>query len=237
MYPAIDLMGGKVVRLRKGRASESTVYSVDPTALARSWSGTGIGGIHVVDLDGAFGRGNNLGTIRQIIQAAEAPVQIGGGIRTPAIAQKLVEAEADALVVGTVALTDEITFNRIVETVTLRKIVVALDYRGEDVLIKGWQQPSGLKLDAALQHLLKMGARGFLLTSAERDGMMDGPDVDTIRQICSRHREAKIFASAGARSVADIAALRDAGAYAVIIGKAFLEGTLPISDAVRAGAG
>jgi len=237
VYPAIDLMGGKVVRLRKGRASESTVYSADPTALARSWSGTGIGGLHVVDLDGAFGRGNNLDTIRKIIQAAEAPVQIGGGIRTPAIAQKLVEAEADAFVVGTVALTDEITFNRIVETVTLGKIVVALDYRGEDVLIKGWQQQSGLKLDGALQHLLKMGVRGFLVTSAERDGMMDGPDVDTIRQICEKYREAKIFASAGARCVADIAALRDAGAYAVIIGKAFLEGTLRISDAVKTGAG
>ena len=237
MYPAIDLLGGKVVRLRKGRASDAKIYSSDPAALARSWSRTGIDGIHVVDLDGAFGQGNNLDAIGQIIRATETPVQVGGGIRSATIARELIEADADTLVVGTVALTDETTFNHIVEIVTLPRIVVALDYRDEDVLIAGWRQLSSIKLDKALQHLMHAGVRSFLLTCAERDGMMDGPDVDTIRQVCQRHSEARVFASGGARSTADVAALRDAGAHAVIIGKAILEGTLPISEAVKAGAG
>ena len=237
VYPAIDLMEGKVVRLTKGRASDAKVYSTDPVALARSWSGTGIDGIHVVDLDGAFGQGNNLDSIRQIDRSTEIPIQVGGGIRTATIARELIEAEADALVVGTIALTDETTFNHIVRIVTLPRIVVALDYRGEDVLIDGWRQLSGIKLDKALQHLMHASVSSFLLTCAERDGMMEGTDVDTIRQVCQRYDKARIFASGGVRSTTDIGALRDAGAYAVIVGKAILEGTLPISDAIKAGAG
>ena len=237
VYPSIDLIRGNVVRLRKGRASDVKVYSKDSAALARSWSRTGIGGIHVVDLDGAFGQGNNLDAIRRIIQAAERPVQVGGGIRTATIACELIKAGADALVVGTVAITDETTFNQIVEITTLPKIVVALDYRGDEVLIAGWRQPSGIMLDKALSHLMEAGVRGFLLTCAERDGMMDGPDVDMVRRVCQRYHEARFFASGGVRSTADVASLRDAGAYAVIIGKALLEGTLPILEAIKAGAG
>ena len=143
VYAAIDLMRGGVVRLRKGRANDAKLYPGDPATLAQSWSRTGIGGLHVVDLDGAFGQGNNLDTIRQIIRSAETPVQVGGGIRTAAVARELIEARADALVVGTVALTDETTFCQISEIATLPKIIVALDYRGEDVLIEGWRQLSG----------------------------------------------------------------------------------------------
>jgi phosphoribosylformimino-5-aminoimidazole carboxamide ribotide isomerase len=237
VYPSIDLMRGSVVRLRKGQASDVKVYSKDPTTVARSWSRTGIAGIHVVDLDAAFDLGNNLDTIRRIIPAAERPVQVGGGIRTATIARELVKAGVDTLVVGTVALTDETTFNQIIEIATLPKTVVALDYRREDVLIAGWRQRSGITLDKALTHLMEAGARDFLLTCAERDGMMNGPDIDTIRRVCQRYHDARVFASGGVRSTADVASLRDAGAHAVIIGKALLDGTLPISEAVKAGAG
>ncbi|WP_455285586.1 1-(5-phosphoribosyl)-5-[(5-phosphoribosylamino)methylideneamino]imidazole-4-carboxamide isomerase [[Eubacterium] cellulosolvens] len=237
MYAAIDLIRGGVVRLRKGRASDVKLYPGDPVALAQSWSRTGIGGLHVVDLDGAFGQGNNLDVIRRIIQSAETPVQVGGGVRTAKVAGELIEAGADSLVVGTVALTDETTFGRIVEIATLPRIIVALDYQGDVVLVEGWRRLSGMKLDDALNRLMRAGLRSFLLTSSERDGMMDGPDVDTIRRVCQRCGEAKVFASGGVRSATDVATLRDAGAYAVIIGKALLEGTLPISEAIQAGAG
>jgi phosphoribosylformimino-5-aminoimidazole carboxamide ribotide isomerase len=237
VYAAIDLMRGSVVRLRKGRASDVKLYPGDPAALAQSWSRKGIGGLHVVDLDGAFGQGNNIDVIRRVIQSAERPVQVGGGIRTPTVARELIEAGADALVVGTVALTDETTFSQISEIATLPKIVAALDYRGEEVLIQGWRQLSGIKLSEALNRLIGAGVQSFLLTSAERDGMMDGPDVDTIRCVCQWYGGARVFASGGVKSTTDVAALRDAGAYAVIIGKALLEGTLAISEAIRAGVG
>ena len=237
VYPAIGLLGGKVVRLRKGRASEVELYPNDPASLARSWSRTGVGGLHVVDLDGAFGQGNNLDVIRRIIRSSATPVQVGGGIRTRAVARELIEAGADALVVGTVALTDEGTFSQIAEIATMPKIVVALDYRHGDVLIEGWRESSGITLDKALNRLIGTGLRSFLLTSAERDGMMEGPDVDTIERVCQRYGQAQFFASGGVRSTTDLAALRDAGAYAVIIGKALLDGALPISEAIKVGAG
>jgi phosphoribosylformimino-5-aminoimidazole carboxamide ribotide isomerase len=237
VYAAIDLLGGKVVRLRKGRASEVEIYPNDPASLAESWSRTGVGGLHIVDLDGALGQGNNLAMIRRIARSAETPVQVGGGVRTATVARDLIEAGTDALVVGTVAFTDETTFSQIVEAATLPKIVVALDYRGEDVLIQGWRQLSGITLNEAFNHVMGAGVRNFLLTSAERDGMMGGPDVDTIRRVCQQYGEARVFASGGVRSTTDIAALRDAGAHAVIIGKALLDGTLPISEVIRAGAG
>jgi len=237
VYPSIDLMRGSVVRLRKGQASDAKVYPRDPAAVARSWSKTGIGGIHVVDLDAAFGQGNNLDSIRRIIAAAETPVQVGGGIRTATVARELLKVGADALVVGTVALTDETALNQIIEIATLPRVIVALDYCGEEVLVAGWRQLSGITLNKALSHLMEAGVRGFLLTCAARDGMMDGPDVDTIGRVCQRYRDARVFASGGVRSTADVTSLRDAGASAVIIGKALLDGTLPISEAVKAGVG
>jgi phosphoribosylformimino-5-aminoimidazole carboxamide ribotide isomerase len=237
VYAAIDVLGGKVVRLRKGRASDAKFYPSDPAALAEFWSRTGVDGLHVVDLDGAFGQGDNIAAIRRIIRSTETPVQVGGGIRSARVANELIEAGADALVVGTVALTEETTFSQIVEVATLPKIIVALDFRGEDVLIEGWRQLSGIKLNEALDRLMGVGVRSFLLTSAERDGMMNGPDVYTIRRVCQRYGEARVFASGGVRSTTDVAGLRDAGAYAVIIGKAFLEGALQISEAIKVGAG
>jgi phosphoribosylformimino-5-aminoimidazole carboxamide ribotide isomerase len=237
LYAAIDLMRGGMVRLRKGRASDVKLYPGDPVDVAQRWSRAGVGGLHVVDLDGAFGQGNNLGVIRRIIRSSDTPVQVGGGIRDAEVARELIEAGADALVIGTVALTDETTFGQISEVTTTPKIVVALDYRGEDVLMKGWRERSGIRLSDALDRLMTSGLRTFLLTSAERDGMMHGPDVDTIRRLCRRYGEARFFASGGVRSSKDVVALRDAGAYAVVVGKALLEGTLPISEAITIGAG
>ena len=225
------------MRLRKGRASDVKLYPSDPADLAQSLSRAGISGLHVVDLDGAFGEGNNIDVIRRVIQSAETPVQVGGGIRTPKVARELVEAGADALVVGTAALTDENTFSQISEIATLPKIIVALDYRREEVLIQGWRQRSGIKLRDALNRLIGAGVHNFLLTSTERDGMMDGPDIDTIRRVCGWYGEARVLASGGVRSTTDVAAVRDAGAYAVIIGKALLEGALLISEAIKVGAG
>jgi len=225
-----------MVRLRKGRASEAKLYPDDPVAVAQRWSKAGVGGLHVVDLDGAFGQGNNLSVIRRIIRSSEAPVQVGGGIRSTEVAGELIEAGADALVIGTVALTDETMFSKISDIATLQKIVVALDYRGEDVLMKGWRERSGIRLEDALDRLVASDLRSFLLTSAERDGMMDGPDVDTIGRVCHRYGEARFFASGGVRSLSDVVALRTAGAYAVVVGKALLEGALPISEAIAIGA-
>ena len=226
-----------MVRLRKGRPSEVKVYSSDPIGLARSLSTAAIGGLHIVDLDSAFSQGNNLDIIIRVIRSTGIPVQVGGGVRSAAIGRRLIDAGADGLVVGTVALTDETTFSQISATAGQSRVIAALDYAGDNVLIEGWRRLSGIKLYQALDRLMGAGLRRFLLTCSDRDGMMDGPDVETIRLVCQKHGEARIFASGGVRSTKDIVSLRECGAYAVIVGKAFLEGTLSISEALRAAAG
>ena len=237
MYASIDLLGGKVVRLRKGRPNEVTVYSTDPVNVARSLSTAAIAGLHIVDLDSAFSQGNNLDVISRVIRSAGIPVQVGGGVRSAVVARKLVEAGADALVVGTTALTNETTFGEISATAGQSRVIAALDYVGDNVLIEGWRKLSGIKLQQALDRFMGAGLRKFLLTCSDRDGMMEGPDVETIRLVCQKHGEARVFASGGVRSTKDIVSLRECGAYAVIVGKAFLEGTLSISEALRAAAG
>jgi len=197
----------------------------------------GIGGLHVVDLDAAFGQGNNLEIISRIVRWANVPVQVGGGIRTTKVAQGLIDAGADALVVGTIALTDKGMFDQIASTVGRSRIIVALDYDRDDVLMEGWRKISGTRLDQALDRLTRAGLRSFLLTCASRDGMMNGPDVDTIKRLCRLHPNARIFASGGVTSIKDVRELRDAGAFAVIVGKAFLEQSLSIPKAITVAAG
>lgn len=226
-----------MVRLRKGRQSESKIYCQDPANLARSWSSAGIHGIHVVDLDAAFGQGNNLDIISRVVASTHVPVQVGGGVRDPAVARRLIHSGADTVVVGTVALTDSAMFNQISSAAGPQRIVAALDYTGNSILIDGWRRSSRLGLDEALRLLTKAGVQRFLLTSADRDGMMVGPDVETIRSVCDSHGKVDVFASGGVRSVNDIRALREAGAYAVVVGKALLEGTIPIGRAAKEAAG
>ncbi len=234
VYPAIDILGGNTVRLRKGRVNEVRVYPRDPVSIAQFWSGEGANGIHVVDLDGTLDRGNNLETIRSIVRSVNIPVQVGGGIRTEAVAHELIQAGVHALVVGTVAISDKTTFGRILQITGLSRIVVALDYSGNRVLVKGWNQLSDVRIQDALPHLMEQGIHEFLLTCADRDGTLNGPDVETIRSVCKQYEKARIFASGGVRSVEDVRALRDTGAYAVVIGKALLEGAFGVSEAIKA---
>ena len=116
----------------------------------------------------------------------------------------------------------------------MSRIVVALDYSGDCVLVKGWNQLSDVRIQDALPHLMEQGIHEFLLTCADRDGTLKGPDVETIRSVCKQYEKARIFASGGVRSIEDVKALRDAGAYAVVIGKALLEGAFGVSEAIKA---
>lgn len=237
VYPAVDILGGNTVRLRKGRVNEVRIYPRDPVNTAQFWSEEGADGIHVVDLDGTQNHGNNLETIQDIVRSVNIPVQVGGGIRTEAIARELVESGVDSLVVGTVAISDKTTFRRILRMASFSRIVVALDYSGDHVLVNGWNQLSNVRIQEALNHLIEQSVHRFLLTCADRDGTLEGPDIEKIRSICKQYGKAKIYAGGGVKTIEDVKALRDAGAHAVVIGKALLEGEFSLSEAIRAAGG
>lgn len=238
VIPAIDLMGGQVVRLLRGNPADKTVYSGDPLAVARQWEDDGADMLHIVDLDatiGVGGRGHgNLPIVRDLCRLARVPVEVAGGLRTPeAVSSLLDSAPESRVVVGTLAFAERAALERLLERYGPRRIVVSADHSGGSIVVDGWQRDTGVPLLDGIASLVRCGAREFLLTDVGRDGTMGGPDLDWLRQACAVPR-ASVIASGGISSAADVGLVRRAGAAGVILGRALYEGRVSIRGAKRA---
>jgi phosphoribosylformimino-5-aminoimidazole carboxamide ribotide isomerase len=222
VIPAIDLLGREAVRLEQGDYARVTEYG-EPTELAARFAAAGARWIHVVDLDGA-----RAGLIRPVVVAAlvhassPASVQASGGVRSVADAETLVRAGASRVVVGTAAWTllDELV------AALGERLVVALDVRDGVVRTSGWTE-SALELDKAVARCVASGVPRLLCTAIDRDGTLDGPDLELVRRVVERS-ELPVLAAGGIRSEADIDALEQAGAEGAIVGRAMLEGRLTL---------
>ena len=231
VIPSIDLMKGQVVRLLQGDPNRTTVYGIDAPNTAKKYYDRGAEALHVVDLDAALSRGNNLNAIRKISEKVPISVQVGGGIRSIEYADKLVEMGIDRLVIGTIALEKKELFKEILSKIGNTRIVVALDYKREHVVTRGWTKKTGLKLLDALEEISTLGVKIFLLTCVERDGMLIGPDIDVLEK-AKRVSGTEIQASGGVSSIEDVEKLMLAGVDAVIIGKALYERKIRLEDAI-----
>jgi phosphoribosylformimino-5-aminoimidazole carboxamide ribotide isomerase len=222
VIPAIDLLGRKAVRLEQGDYARVSQYG-EPTELAARFAAQGARWIHVVDLDGA-----RAGLIRPVVvsalvhAAAPASVQASGGVRAVADAETLVRAGASRVVVGTAAWT---LLNELVASLG-DKLVVAVDVRDGIVRTRGWTE-GGIELDSAIDQCVASGVARLLCTAIERDGTLDGPDVELVRRVVSRSG-LPVLAAGGIRSDEDIDALEEAGAEGAIVGRALLEGRLAL---------
>jgi phosphoribosyl isomerase A len=222
IIPAIDLLGSEAVRLEQGDYERVSQYG-EPTELARRFAAEGAGWIHVVDLDGA-----RAGLIRPVVVSAlvhasrPASVQASGGIRSVADAETLVRAGASRVVVGTAAfkLLDELVAS------LGERLVVALDVRDGIVRTRGWTE-EGLALDEAIDRCLTADVSRLLCTAIERDGTLEGPDVELVRRVVERSR-LPVLAAGGIRSNEDLDALEQAGAESAVVGRALLEGRLDL---------
>ncbi|MFQ6135417.1 MAG: 1-(5-phosphoribosyl)-5-[(5-phosphoribosylamino)methylideneamino]imidazole-4-carboxamide isomerase [Nitrososphaerales archaeon] len=234
IIPSIDLFGGRVVRFVRGNPETSHVYSEDPVKTAEKWSRQGAHAIHVVDLDSALGTGvDNRVYILNIADAVDIPVQVGGGIRSFSYASSLLEEGVARLVIGTLAFRDPPTLKKMIKAFGSEKVVVALDYVGEEVVVKGWTASTGISIQVAITSFQNLGADIFLLTSVERDGTLTGPDYQTLRNILKTFR-IRILASGGIRSIHDLVHLNEIGVYAVVIGKALYEEKFSLKYALSA---
>lgn len=232
LYPAIDLLGGRVVRLRQGDYADETVYGDDPVAVARGFVRDGVRWIHVVDLDAArSGDPINRPVVAAITAAldGEAQVQTGGGVRTIDDARELAHAGVARVVMGSAAVSDP----RLVEAASaIVPVAVGLDHRDGEVAVHGWTEGSGLTLDSAYE--LFPTAAVFVVTDIGRDGMLTGPDIDGLTR-SARLAGAPVIASGGVSSVADIVALACIENLAgVITGKAVYEGRFTVAEALDA---
>lgn len=236
VIPAIDLLDGRCVRLYQGDFGQVIHYPQDPVDLARSYQAAGMGRLHVVDLDGArTGEPLNLPLINRLAGELGMAVQAGGGIRSLARARALLAAGADRVVVGSVAAERPAEVLGWLDALDPERLVLAFDVRvpeGADpqVQTRGWTQDSGASLWDLMATFLAAGARHFLCTDISRDGTLAGPNVALYQAARQRLPGARVIASGGVSGLADLTALQDAGAAAVVTGKALLDGRLSLEE-------
>lgn len=230
VIPAIDLRGGRAVRLRRGDPNEETEYSDDPVEVATRFQEEGARRLHVVDLDAALGEGDNRAVVAAIVHAVAVPVQVGGGLRTLEDIGETLRSGAARAILGTAAAADPTFVANAVEEYAER-IVVAVDVRAGRLLMKGWAE-EGPDLIEALAALDEAGAPRYLVTSVARDGTLDGPDLRLYSQVLNLTNR-PIIASGGVRDAEDIWKLRDLGCEAAVAGKSLYEKTLKLSQVIR----
>jgi phosphoribosylformimino-5-aminoimidazole carboxamide ribotide isomerase len=236
VIPAIDLRGGHVVRLRQGDYARQTTYASDPRALARRYADAGARWLHLVDLDGArSGQLDNLGVIAAIAADGMA-IQAGGGVREEADLQRLFDAGVQRVVVGSVAMRDPARVADWLARYGAERLTLALDTRHADgrwvLPSAGWTEVEACTLDELAPWYAARGARQLLCTDIDRDGMLAGFNLDLYRHLAASVPQLAVQASGGVRSLEDIRAARDAGAKAVILGRALLEGRFTVAQAL-----
>ena len=231
IIPAIDLMGGKVVRLYKGDPNQKTVYSDDPVDIAKIWESAGADIIHLVDLDATLGIGSNLDIIKKILESVSIPVEVAGGLRNESLVLEVAKL-SERIVLGTLAFKDKSLLKSLLARLGSEKIVISVDHKDGEIVINGWQKNTGIKLIPAISEFLKMGFTEFLLTNVSRDGTMGGPDLKFLEQACSLSN-ANVIASGGISNIADVKDVKEKNAFGVILGKALYEKKISIEEAKK----
>ena len=239
IIPAIDLKGGKCVRLRQGVADDATVYGDDPVAMARHWEAEGGRALHVVDLDGAFnGAPAHAEVVAKIAAALSIPVEIGGGLRTDDHVRAMLDAGVSRVILGTRALADEAALKRLVDLYGGAKIAVGIDARNGLVQVKGWVETTGTLATDLAKRVSDLGVGTIIYTDTATDGMLSGPNLEAMDKICEA-ASCGIVASGGissVKNVRDLVALGHPNLVGAIVGKALYEGRVTVGE-MQAAAG
>ena len=237
IFPAIDLRGGKVVRLEQGRAEAETVYGDDPVQVAKSFHAEGATHLHMVDLDGAFtGELKNLHLVAAVAKASPLFIELGGGMRTEKAIARALAAGVSPVVIGTRAGESLPIVRAVVEKFGAERIAVGIDAKDGIVSTKGWTAPSQWTAPDLARAVAAQGVRTIIYTDIATDGMFTGPNLGALRELAAAVPEAGIIASGGVANIEHIQSLRTLGeaVEGVIIGKALYDGKLKLADALRA---
>jgi phosphoribosylformimino-5-aminoimidazole carboxamide ribotide isomerase len=235
VIPAIDIQGGKAVRLRQGRAEDSTVFADSPLEAARRFASAGASRLHVVDLDGAFlGKPVNFDIIRRIVSAVDIPVQVGGGVRNFDIAARYLGAGVSRIILGTTVVRNPEEVLRITKAYP-GKVAAAVDAKEGRVAIRGWVEVTGVIAVDLAQQMEKSGISCFIYTDISRDGMMAGPNFRSVSGF-AKGLSTPVLASGGVTTLGAVEKLRSMeseGVCGVIIGRAMYDGSIALPDALR----
>jgi phosphoribosylformimino-5-aminoimidazole carboxamide ribotide isomerase len=234
--PAIDLKGGKCVRLTQGKFEQTNLYSDDPVTIAKRWVNEGATRLHIIDLDGArtgMPSTQHLTIIRDIIRRFKVPVQLGGGIRTRDVVERMLGIGIDRVIIGTAAVQDPLVgelFQQHGE-----RVVVGIDAKGGMVAVNGWLDTTEMPAIKFAEQMEKLGARRIIFTDISRDGMLEGVNLAAVQHILKAVK-IPVIAAGGVSTVQDITDLKAIGAEGAILGKALYENKLRLPDAFAAAA-
>jgi len=235
VIPAIDIKGGKVVRLKQGRPEKETIYSKSPVEMAKRWESFGVKLIHVVDLDGAFqGELKNLKAIRDIAKAVKTKIEAGGGIRDIETIERVLDTGVNKVCIGTKAI--EMKFLAAISKSPFRKmVVISVDAKDGLVCTKGWVEKTAVKAIDLAKEAVKFGIKTINYTDISKDGMLEGPNIAGLIELLSV-RGIDVVASGGITTIEDVKrlkALEKDGLKGMIIGKALYEGRIDLGDAIE----
>lgn len=233
IWPAIDLRGGKCVRLKQGDYNQETVFGADPAAMARGWVDQGAEHLHLVDLDGArSGRPENLASVEAIVQTVDVPCELGGGIRDEQTIRQLLDVGLGRLVIGTSAIRQIDWFRRQCASFP-NKLVLGIDARDGRVATDGWLKTSDMAAIDLARQLASEPIAAIVYTDIATDGMMAGPNVEAMAEM-QKAIDVPVVASGGVTTRDDVARLAAANMAGCIIGRALYEGTLTLAEALAA---
>jgi phosphoribosylformimino-5-aminoimidazole carboxamide ribotide isomerase len=234
LFPAIDIRNGRVVRLSQGEATRQIVYGTDPAAVAERFADQGAGWVHVVDLDRAFGDGDNDESVRRILERIRGRLrlQVGGGFRSLDRVRRGVELGADRIVIGTAAAMDPEFLAAAAAEVPAERLAAGVDARDGRVVVRGWTEASTLTTAELARRALDAGISTLIYTDVARDGMLAGADIQGALTL--QRDGARVIASGGVASLDDLRRIAGAGLAGVIVGRALYEGRFDLSQALEA---
>ncbi|MEN2768781.1 1-(5-phosphoribosyl)-5-[(5-phosphoribosylamino)methylideneamino]imidazole-4-carboxamide isomerase [Ornithinibacillus xuwenensis] len=232
LFPAIDILDGKCVRLVQGDYNQEKVYSDSPTDMAKRWISLGASALHIVDLDGAkTGKAFNQSVIQDIVMHTSIPIQVGGGIRTMEQMEAYLSIGVSRIILGTAAIDNLPLIQRAVRTYG-NKIAVSIDARNGLVATEGWRQTSNIHALDLLKQLEQIGVETIIYTDIAKDGMLEGPNMKELEAI-NRASSIQVIASGGISSSSDIRGLKEMNLYGAIIGKALYDGTINFREVME----
>ncbi|HJR16572.1 MAG TPA: 1-(5-phosphoribosyl)-5-[(5-phosphoribosylamino)methylideneamino]imidazole-4-carboxamide isomerase [Gemmatimonadales bacterium] len=236
LLPAIDIRNGRVVRLTQGEQSRQTVYGEDPIAVAERFAADGARWLHVVDLDRAFGTGENLTVVRQVARrmASALQLQLGGGLRSAELIHEALDLGFARVVVGTAAVSDVGFVPALLQTIDSKRLAVGIDARDGMVAVRGWTETSTTRAEELARRVVDSGIQTLIYTDITRDGMLSGPDL--AGALVLQRTGGRVVVSGGIAGVADIEAACRAGLDGVIVGRALYAGRMTVPEAIQAAA-
>lgn len=231
LIPAIDIIDGKCVRLTKGDYDQKRVYNDDPVSVAKHFEEIGAKRLHMVDLDGARSKHVvNIEVLRAVREQTNLIIDFGGGIKTEEDIEKVFDAGADMITVGSIAVTAPELFRTWLNRYGADKIILGADVKNGMISINGWKEERGELLQDFLAKYVNMGVKNVLCTDISKDGMLQGPAIELYRGIVEAYPDMHLIASGGVSSMEDICKLENAGIPAVVFGKAIYEGRINIAE-------